>query len=200
MFVEPDGATSLDPDEKNGLKHGHITTRGELNALEQTNIEEALRWLPRKRKGDILDAAFVRELHKRLFGEVWSWAGNYRKREKNIGIAPYQISMQLQMLLDDARYWAENGIYTPLEAAARFHHRMVQIHLFPNGNGRHARIAADIYLNDYYDHAEIIWADGTDLSVAGRQRGEYISALRQADAGNYDALLRFVGMNAQGNG
>lgn len=199
MFEEPEGATPLDPDERNGLKHTHISTRGELNALEQANIEEALLWLPRRRKGDILDTQFVRELHRRLFGEVWRWAGSIRVREKNIGVAPFQISTQLRILLDDARYWAENGTYEPLEAAARFHHRMVQVHPFPNGNGRHARIAADIYLTDYYDHAEISWADGTDLSLASRQRGEYLSALRQADAENYDPLLKFVGINAQGN-
>lgn len=192
-FIEPDGATPLDPDERQGLKFGHITTRGELDELEQANIEQALEWLPRRRGGDIFDDSFVRALHERLFGDVWNWAGDYRHTEKNIGIDPTQISVQLRMLLDNARYWAEHGVYTPLEAAARFHHRMVQIHPFPNGNGRHARVATDVMLEDYYDHAPIEWAGGFDLQADNERRNAYIAALRAADAGDFDPLLAFVG-------
>lgn len=191
-FDEPEGATPLDPDEINGLKFDHITTRGELDELEQANITDGLRWLSRRRSGDILTDEFVRTLHKRLFGEVWDWAGCYRLREKNIGIDPFQIGVQLRMLLDDARYWAENGTFDPLEAGARFHHRMVQIHPFPNGNGRHARIATDIYLSDYFGHAPIEWASGFDLQADNARREAYIAALRAADAGDFDPLLRFV--------
>lgn len=192
MFVEPEGATPLDPDELEGLKFKHITTRGELDELEQANITQGLRWIARRRGGDILDDAFVRTLHKRLFGDVWSWAGTYRLREKNIGIDPIQISVQLRYLLGDARFWVENGTYEPLEAAARFHHRMVQIHPFPNGNGRHARIAADIFLKDYFDHAPITWASGVDLQADNERRSDYIAALRSADKGDFGPLLEFV--------
>ena len=143
-----------------GLKFRHITTRGELNELEQANIQQGLLWLGRQRGGDILSDEFVRTLHKRLFGEVWEWAGTFRLRETNIGIDPSHIAGQLRMHLDNARVWTESGIYAPLEAAARFHHRMVEIHLFPNGNGRHARIAADIFLERYFDHPAIEWASG----------------------------------------
>ena len=194
-FEEPEGVTLLDPDEINGLKFEHITTRGELDELEQANITEGLRWLSRRRSGDILTDDFVRTLHRRLFGEVWDWAGTYRLREKNIGIEPYQISMQLRILLDDARFWAKSGTFDPLEAGARFHHRMVQIHLFPNGNGRHARIATDIYLGDYFDHAPIEWASGFDLQADNARREAYIAALRFADAGDFDPLLKFVAGN-----
>lgn len=193
IFEEPDGATPLDPDEIQGLNFGHVSTRGELDELEQANITQGLQWLGRRRGGDILTDDFVRRLHKRLFGEVWGWAGTYRLREKNIGIDPFQISVQLRVLLDDARYWAKNGTYAPLEAAARFHHRMVQIHPFPNGNGRHARIAADVLLNDYYDHHPIEWASGFDLQADSKRRVDYIAALRAADAADHDLLLMFVG-------
>jgi len=192
MFKEPDGATPLDPDELEGLKFGHITTRGELDELEQANITEGLRWLQRRRSGDILDDVFVRRLHRRLFGEVWEWAGTYRLREKNIGIDPVQISVQLRGLLGDARFWVENGTFGPLEAAARFHHRMVQIHPFPNGNGRHARIATDILLQDHYDHPPIEWASGFDLQADSARREAYIKALRAADVGDVDPILIFV--------
>lgn len=193
IFDEPEGATPLDPDEIIGLKFDHITTRGELDELEQINITQGLRWLGRRRSGDVLTEDFLRQLHRRLFGDVWDWAGSFRLREKNIGIDPFQITMALRTLLDDARYWAANDTYRPLEAAARFHHRMVQIHLFPNGNGRHARIAADILLRDYYDHPPIEWASGFDLQADSLRRGDYIKALRAADGETFGPLLAFVG-------
>lgn len=190
---EPDGATPLDPDELKGLKFRHITTRGELNALEQANVESGLLWLNSRRKGDVLSEEFIRQLHYRLFGEVWQWAGMFRQTEKNIGVDPVQIGIQLRMLLDDARYWAEHNTFPLLEAAARFHHRLVEIHCFPNGNGRHARIATDIYLQKYFEHSAIDWAADQDLMNRNDRRNAYIAALRAADGGQYDLLFAFVG-------
>lgn len=189
----PDGATPLDPDERDGLKLRHVTTRGELDQLEQANIESGLAWLSRRRGTDILSERFVRDLHRRLFGEVWRWAGAFRRTEKNIGVDPFHIPVQLRMLLDDARFWSEHGAYPPLEAAARFHHRMVQIHPFPNGNGRHARIAADAYLQERFGHDPIDWAAGHGLQSMNERRMQYIAALRAADGGDFAPLLAFVG-------
>lgn len=189
----PEGATPLDWDELSGLKFKHVTTRGQLDHLEQANIQNGLGWLKRRRnKRDIFHEGFVRELHKRLFGEVWSWAGTFRTTEKNIGINPSQISIQLRNLLDDVRYWVAHKTYDPLEAALRFHHRLVFIHLFPNGNGRHARIMADILLVDVFGVDSIDWAGGYDLQAMNERRQAYIGALRLADSGNYQALLAFV--------
>ncbi|WP_193370679.1 mobile mystery protein B [Pelagibius marinus] len=192
-FQEPAGATPLDPDERQGLKYDHITTRGELDELEQANIEQGLAWASRRRRRDVFDDAFIRRLHKELFGDVWTWAGEYRQTEKNIGIDPLQIPEQMRVLLGNARYWAENGIFSPLEAAARFHHRMVQIHPFPNGNGRHARIAADIMLEEVYEHPPVEWANGFDLQADNERRQAYIAALRAADGEDFAPLLSFVG-------
>ena len=192
--AEPDGATPLDPDELEGLRHQHITSRAELNHLEQANIQNGLAWLKRRRSADSLTEAFIRDLHRRLFGEVWRWAGSFRRTEKNIGVDPVQISVQLRALLDDARFWAENGTYASLEAGARFHHRLVQIHLFANGNDRHARIAADQYLRCHWGHPPIDWAAGYDLEGSSERRKAYIRALRAADAGDYRSLFRFVGL------
>lgn len=190
---EPDGATPLDPDEREGLRFRHITTRGELNELEQANVESGLLWLARRRRRDVLTERFMRELHRRLFGEVWRWAGAFRRTEKNIGIDPLHIAVELRKLLDDARYWRAHRTYAPLEAAARFHHRLVAIHLFANGNGRHARIAADTYLKECFGNPPIDWAAGHDLLHTSERRDTYIAALRAADAGEYGALLKFVG-------
>ncbi len=192
-FVEPDGATPLDPDEAQGLKLRHVTTRGELDELEQANIEQGLAWVSRQRRLDVFDDGVIRTLHRRLFGEVWAWAGTYRRTEKNIGVDPFSIGPALRSMLLDARSWSEHEVYAPLEAAARFHHRMVQIHPFVNGNGRHARIAADVLLDTVYRHPPVAWASGFDLQADGERRVVYIAALRAADRGELGPLLRFVG-------
>lgn len=194
IVEDPDGATPLDPDELEGLKARHVTTRSQLDQLEQANVQDGLRWLDRRRNRDVLTEKFMLELHRRLFGDVWKWAGQLRQTEKNIGVDPAQISMQLRLLLDDARYWAERGTYVPLEAAARFHHRMVQIHLFPNGNGRHGRIAADAYITSYFGHEAVDWTAGYDLQAMNPRREQYIAALRAADAGDYSLMLKCVGL------
>lgn len=188
----PEGATPLDPDEMEGLKFKHITTRGELDELEQVNIQSGLLWLSRLRRRDVLTDDFAVTLHKRLFGDVWSWAGTFRRTGKNIGVDPIHISVELRTLMDDARYWAEHGTYDPVEAAARLHHRMVFIHPFPNGNGRHARIMADTVLRRVYSAEPIDWAGGHDLQKMNDRRRAYIVALRAADRGDLDPLLAFV--------
>lgn len=193
---EPTGATPLEPDELEGLRFQHLTTRGQLNELEQSNIQDGLRWLRRPRRLDVLRADFVRQLHYRLFGQVWSWAGTFRLTEKNIGVDPLQISVQLRILLDDARFWIDHRSYPPLEAAARFHHRLVKIHCFANGNGRHARIVADAYLERCFDHAPIDWAAGHDLMKSNARRNAYITALRAADGEDFGPLLAFVGASS----
>lgn len=193
IFEEPAGATPIDPDTIAGLKFKHITTRGELDELEQANIEQGLRWIATRRGGDVLSEDFLRNLHRKLFGDVWNWAGDFRLRATMPGIDPFQIAMQLRMLLDDARVWVEHDVYPPLEAAARLHHRMVWIHPFPNGNGRHTRIAADVFLTDYFGHPPIEWAGGFDLQADNERRDAYLIALRAADAGEFDPLLEFVG-------
>jgi Fic-DOC domain mobile mystery protein B len=188
----PEGATPLDKNELDGLKFKHITTRGELDQLEQANIESGLRWLARQR-ADVLTEDFAVMLHKRLFGDVWDWAGSFRRTGKNIGIDPIYIGVELRKLMDDARYWAEHKTYPPPEAAIRLHHRLVSIHPFPNGNGRHARIMADAVLDRIYDAKPIDWAGGHDLQRMNDRRDAYIAALKAADRGDIEPLMAFIG-------
>ncbi len=189
----PDGATPLDPDELDGLKFKHVSTRGELDQLEQAGITEGLKWLDKQKNPDVLSEAFVLELHKRLFGSVWMWAGTFRRTEKNIGVDPIQVAIQLRQLLDDAKYWVEHGTYSPKELAARFHHKLVFIHSFPNGNGRHARIMSDAVLTKLLNEPAIDWAGGYRLEAMNERRDQYIAALRAADGHDMSALLEFVG-------
>jgi len=188
----PEGATPLDPDEMEGLLFKHVSTRGELDQLEQANITQGLQWLEKQKSPDVLNEGFVCNLHKQLFGDVWEWAGSFRRTEKNIGIDPVHISVQLRQLLDDAGFWLENDTYPPKELAARFHHRMVYIHLFPNGNGRHARIMADAVLTKLLGELPIDWAGGYRLEDMNDRRNEYIAALKSADGHDFVALLEFV--------
>jgi Fic-DOC domain mobile mystery protein B len=189
----PEGATPLDLDEMEGLKHKHVTTRGELDHLEQANIQSGMQWVKKIRKKEILNEKFVRDLHRKLFGEVWKWAGVFRITEKNIGVDPREIAVSLRMLLNDVRYWIDNETYSLEEIAIRFHHQLVFIHLFPNGNGRHARVMVDAVLK-VFDKPPIDWAGGHDLQTMGIRRKEYITALRAADQGNYVLLFEFAGL------
>ncbi|BCD96652.1 mobile mystery protein B [Marinagarivorans cellulosilyticus] len=193
LVGEPDGSTPLEPEELEGLLHKHVTTRGQLDELEQYNIQDGLKWLKKQKSADPFTEGFARDLHQKLFGQVWSWAGAFRKTEKNIGIDPFQIAIQLRLLLDDAKFWVEYKTYPPHELAARFHHRMVFIHPFPNGNGRHARIMADAILIIALKEKPIDWSGGIDLQKMNNRRAEYITALRAADAGDFASLLNFVG-------
>ncbi len=186
---QDDASTRFTAEEKDGLIPSYITLRGELNEAEQANILEAEGW-SFTRKRDVLSEKFLNNLHKRMFGNVWRWAGKFRRTEKNIGIEHYRIPQELRLLLDDCQYWIEHSTYDPDEIAARFHHRLVWIHLYPNGNGRHARLAADLLLVSL-GKARFSWGSAS-LTDPGQTRKRYVAALQQADNHNIDPLLEFV--------
>lgn len=190
-FEYPEGATPIDPDETAGLRLTHITTRGELDRWEQDNIVEALKWLDKVKPTDILNEQFVKQLHRHMFGNVWKWAGHFRQSDKNIGGPWHQVAASLRNLCDDARLWIELHEELPDQIAARFHHRLVSIHPFPNGNGRHARLMADLLLENILHRSRFTWGS-EDLSQAGNARQRYIAALHAADEHNYEPLLEFV--------
>ena len=190
----PPGATPLDADELASLIPGHITTQGELNEWEQLNIVQGEAWARKQRK-EILNEAFVRQLHKQMFGETWQWAGNFRKSDKNNGVDWLNVGVELKNQLDDVSYQVEHATYSPDEIAVRFHHRLVVIHPFPNGNGRHARMVADL-LAARLGQPRFTWGSRslTDASLisATDTRHRYIAALQAADARDYAPLLAFA--------
>ena len=188
-----DGQTPLDEDEKEALLIKTIATRGELDEFEQQNIEQAVAWsLGRNFKVDtVFTEDFLKAVHKRMYGNVWAWAGEFRKSEKNIGIDKWQIPTQLKALLDDTKYWIENNTYPPDELAIRFKHRLVSIHCFPNGNGRHSRLMADIVIEKLFKLPHYSWGAG-NLVKQGDQRTAYLSAIRAADAGDIQPLINFA--------
>jgi Fic-DOC domain mobile mystery protein B len=188
----PKGATPLDNDELEGLKIKTITTRSELDRWEQQNIGEAMDWLgTRKNKSEILNEGFVKKLHEKMLDKVWEWAGSFRKTDKNIGVDKHRIGIELKNLLDDTQYWIDNKTYESDEIAIHFHHRLVQIHCFPNGNGRHSRLMTDTILTDILDKTPFTWGNG-NLSAEGDVRDTYINALRSADNHDYEPLRKFV--------
>lgn len=186
---QDDASTPLTEEEREDLIPSYIALRPELNEAEQANILEAEEWAF-ARKRDVLDERFLTGLHKRMFGRVWRWAGKFRKTERNIGIDAYRITVELRQLLDDCRYWIEHGTYEPDEIAARFHHRLVWIHPFPNGNGRHARIATDLLLVSM-GRPRFTWGR-VNLVDPGETRQRYVDALRAADHHDIGPLLEFV--------
>lgn len=191
-----DGQTPLDEDEKADLKIGQISTRRELDEWEQLNIEEAVQWSIRLRfrsPEDFMTESFILDLHRRMFGKIWKWAGKFRRTNKNIGVDKLMIGLELRQLCDDFRYWHQNNIFTPEERVLRFKHRIVSIHCFPNGNGRHSRLIADILIDRLYGLPVFSWGGAVDnLSSASDSRSHYLAALREADLGFYGALIVFA--------
>jgi Fic-DOC domain mobile mystery protein B len=192
LFTTGDGNTPLFPEEQDDLIPD-LTTKEELNEWERQNILEAYTWAlePRNLNGkDPFAEAYVRELHLRMFDQTWKWAGTYRTTEKNIGIPHYQIREALAILLGDVRHCVEHQTFEPDELAIRFHHRLVWIHPFANGNGRHARLMADVIVRKQ-GRPVFTWG-GADIVRAGDFRRSYIDALRVADKNDIRPLLAFA--------
>ena len=189
LFREPDDATPITPEEQQDLIPTYISTRAELNLAEQENIAAATARVMRT-KVDLLREDFLRELHRRMLGNVWRWAGQFRKTERNIGIDPLRIAVDLRLLLGDVRYWIDHETYPPDEIAIRFHHRLVAIHPFPNGNGRHARLMADLLIRQLGE-APFTWG-GDSLRETSQLRTAYISGLKAADNHDIGPLSAFA--------
>ncbi len=190
-----EGQTPLSEEEKEGLRIKSITTRGELDEVEQRNIEEAILWIIGRRKrftvDEIITEEFIKELHRRMLNEVWEWSGEFRNSDKNIGVSKYQIGIELRMLLDDCKFWITENTYVPDEIAIRFKHRLVSIHCFANGNGRHSRLMADIIIEKIFRRPVFTWG-GQNLSEGNEVRSRYLTALRAADKGNFELLIAFA--------
>ncbi len=191
--MEPEvdeGQTPLDEEEKEGLLIAGLHTRAELNEFEQQNIEKGIEWTLRRnfRKEQVLSEGFVLELHKKMFGEVWLWAGRFRKSEKNLGIKWKDIPVQLKQLNGDCSLWIERKTYKEEEIAIRYKHRLVSIHCFSNGNGRHSRLMADVIISHIFNKPVFSWGSNDDDGP----RKKYLEALKQADKGEMSALVKFA--------
>ena len=187
------GQTPISEEEKEGLLIKTISTRDELDEFEQQNIESAIEWTLKQNFSvdKILTIDFILEVHKRMFNKIWEWAGTFRKTNKNIGVDKFQISQDLKILLDDCKYWIENDTFLNDEIAIRFKHRLVKIHPFPNGNGRHSRLCADIFISHVFKKKVFSWS-GSNLIKPGDSRKKYIEAIYKADKGNIKPLINFA--------
>lgn len=188
-----EGQTPIDEGENRGLLIHSITTRQELDEFEQLNIEKAVEWTLRKKfnQVQIFSEQFVKELHSRMFNNVWQWAGQFRTTNKNIGVDWPLISISLRQLLDDCKFWIKNKTFLEDELAVRFSHKIVSIHCFPNGNGRHSRLIADIIINQIFNKPVFSWGSN-DLVKKGDVSKRYINAIQEADKGNIAPLLEFA--------
>jgi Fic-DOC domain mobile mystery protein B len=189
LHAADDHATPLTPTEREDLIPTHITLRSELNELEQKNIAAAVRWAFGRRKVATRES-FLKSLHRRMFNQVWRWAGKHRTSERNLGVKPHLIEIELRNTLDDVRYWIEHKSYPNDEIAVRFHHRLVSAHPFPNGNGRWSRLAADILIMQL-GSKRFTWG-GSNIQAAGSARDTYITALKAADNHDIEPLIAFA--------
>ena len=187
------GQTPISEEEKEGLLIKTISTKGELDEFEQKNNEDAVAWtFKRKFKLDeILTEKFICDVHKRMFNDVWGWAGKFRKTNKNIGVDKFKIAIELRDLFDDCRYWIRNKTYPEDEIAVRFKHRIVKIHPFPNGNGRHSRLCGDILISHFFKRPVFTWGSA-NLAQKSENREKYIKAVKIADQDNIEPLLEFA--------
>jgi Fic-DOC domain mobile mystery protein B len=188
-----EGQTPLSEEEQEGLLIPSITTHGELDEFEQNNIIKAIEWtIGRKFKKEyILSEEFVKELHKRMLGEVWAWAGKFRLSEKNLGIPFHQIGTQLKQLNGDCLFWIESQSMSEEEIAITYKHKIVNIHCFANGNGRHSRLMADVIISQIFNKNVFKWHEST-LVKKGEERSNYLSAIREADKGDIQPLIDFA--------
>ena len=188
-----DGQTPLNEEELDGLLIPSITTREELDEFEQLNIEKAIQWtFGKKWKAEqLFSEKFIKDLHKRMYGEVWKWAGAFRESEKNLGIKSYLIPSELKVLLHDAIFWVQNDTYSPDELAIRFKHRLVSIHCFSNGNGRHSRLMADLIMEKLFNATFFSWGC-SNLVKATDTRKAYIKAVKTADKQDLQPLIVFA--------
>ncbi len=184
-----DGTTPIDDDEAAELIPTHIHTRDELNAWEQANIVLAAESL-RRTKVPALREPMIREVHLRMFDRTWRWAGKYRMSDKNIGVYWATIPAEVRNLVDDGAHWIAHDTYSVDEAVVRLHHRLVRVHPFPNGNGRHARLWGDLVLSQN-GRPPFEWRSEM-LDQESDPRRRYIGALRRADVGHYDELLELL--------
>jgi Fic-DOC domain mobile mystery protein B len=198
LFAEPEGATPLEPEDAACLIPTWIATRGDLNAAEQENIARAIIWAERSRqmasRASLVTEGSMKTLHARMFGDVWKWAGTYRRHDTNMGAHWPYISTQVRELLADVLAQTEDPARLPWSAdelAVRFHHRLVVLHPFPNGNGRHARLAADLLVRSL---GRPVFSWGSEnLSAQREARRLYLDALRTADKTfDYEPLLAFA--------
>ena len=188
-----DGQTPLDENEKEGLLIKTISTRGELDEFEQLNIEKAVEWtITIKYQPEyILSEQFIKLLHNKMFCDVWSWAGKFRKTNKNIGVDKYLITEELRRLIDDCKFWIENKIYSKDGIAIRFKHRLVKIHCFPNGNGRHSRLMADVIISKIFEKKYFTWSS-SNINKKSEARTNYLKAIKKADKGDIKPLIKFA--------
>jgi Fic-DOC domain mobile mystery protein B len=186
-----DGGTPLSPEE---LAHliPNLATKQELNEWERENILQARAWARAERSEPIRMPSdeYVRKLHRKMFDQTWRWAGEYRHSERNLGVPVEEIRERLIASFGDVRYWIENRTHPSDEIAVRFHHRLVLIHPFPNGNGRHARLIADI-LTAKLGAPALTWGS-ENLIKMGESRKRYLEALRAADNDDLGPLLLFA--------
>lgn len=190
-FIDRDGATPLDHNQIKGIRFSHLTTMGELDEIEDENIQTGLEWLNRQKTEDYLSSQFLCKLHDKLFCDVWKWAGKFRTVEVNISsYRAFDVAPQLLNFFEDVKLWIPSGKMSWDEISAEMHHRLVSIHPFPNGNGRTTRIFTE-YVERRNNRPVTSWKASL-VDDPKKRRASYIFALKAADKGDFTFLIEFM--------
>lgn len=186
------GQSHLDKEELEGLKLSGIKDWKEIIAHESKSISKTITWTEKNQFSTekIFSELFIREIHKRMFGDVWSWAGKYRLSNKTMGVEKTLISKELKQLFNNIKFWIESESYDPDEITIRFIHRLMQIQCFPDGNARHAKLMADIVIEHVFNGDIFTW--GESLNNPKLQREKFLDALKKADKGKMEDLIKFA--------
>jgi Fic-DOC domain mobile mystery protein B len=193
LFNQPAGASPISDEQAEGLKQTWVSTQEDLNAVEEKNFSRGRDWLFKSKReaNDISRIEFLCTLHKKMLGEVYSWAGEIRRNQTNIGIESHQIRTSVENLRRDLLSWIDNQSHTEEEIAIKYHFRLVQIHPFLNGNGRLSRFLADFLNEKYFENEPFSWGR-KNLILKGEARSSYLRALKDADQENLMPLIEFA--------
>jgi Fic-DOC domain mobile mystery protein B len=179
------------PFDGSGLKIKSIKTRRQLNEAEfESILRVTKKYLMSKPSQKLAPFTFgwLLELHREILGSIWSWAGEIRTTQKNIGVSANIVTAELGVIaIESEKRHSETGDLV-IATAAEFHHRAVWVHPFEDGNGRWARLLANIWLMQH-DQPVIIWPASDLRDTESPIRGEYIAAMKHADLRNYGPLI-----------
>jgi Fic family protein len=168
-----------------------ITVGGKSIAetLEAKNHPEAIEFVEKlaDAKSELTEDA-VLQVHRLMMSNIAEDAGRYRTVGVRITGASFvpPPSSEVRPRINELLKWLRENPdeLTPIELAAVFHHRFVQIHPFSEGNGRTARLLMNAMLmKDGYPFI---------VTVLNRDRPRYLKTLMEADFGNNSAFVNFI--------
>jgi len=170
-----------------------IQRKREMDALEAVKLAKATDWAIRHYSADHrFSAADVCLLHKQWLGEVYSWAGEYRRVNIGKGGFAFAMAAQVSRLMEEFERKVL-AVYTPcnfndpekiIEALAVAHCELVLIHPFRDGNGRLSRLLSTLMALQ----AGLPLLDFS--GIEGKARQAYFLAVQASMGNDYEPMKK----------